>query len=337
MAITKFWAIKNTSNHDSLKGSIDYIVNKDKTTVTQEGRVWEPITQNERNDIAAILQREAGIVDDKDNQNTRTKEVVRKSVAESLYVPYSPIQDEETAGWTYNGENKEDTVTFINGLDNKAVVKVSSSKNYIVGMDNDKVIIKTPSKKDDLFYLVPRDAVMQNGLKYYNVTISAADIYDKCDSAGAVINSVPASEILKNYRVRYYRTDLSAAEAVEADQKRMAEKYHRYLGDNGIDPDHQSVVRTYETLLNEIEAVRFVIKKSDVIKQIDESTGRVEPIFGVSLFNAESRNPEIYSFVDFNLSGLQNSCTLQQVLDKVWPNRTGYVAVWCYFRDIATT
>jgi hypothetical protein len=76
---------------------------------------------------------------------------------------------------------------------------------------------------------------------------------------------------------------------------------------------------------------------SDVIKQIDESTGRVEPIFGVSLFNAESRNPEIYSFIDFNLSGLQNSCTLQQVLDKVWPNRTGYVAVWCYFRDIATT
>lgn len=76
---------------------------------------------------------------------------------------------------------------------------------------------------------------------------------------------------------------------------------------------------------------------SDVIKQIDESTGRVEPIFGVSLFNAESRNPEIYSFVDFNLSGLQNSCTLQQVLDKVWPNRNGYVAVWCYFRDIATT
>lgn len=76
---------------------------------------------------------------------------------------------------------------------------------------------------------------------------------------------------------------------------------------------------------------------SDVIKQINESTGRVEPIFGVSLFNAESRNPEIYSFVDFNLSGLQNSCTLQQVLDKVWPNRTGYVAVWCYFRDIATT
>lgn len=76
---------------------------------------------------------------------------------------------------------------------------------------------------------------------------------------------------------------------------------------------------------------------SDDIKQINESTGRVEPIFGVSLFNAESRNPEIYSFVDFNLSGLQNSCTLQQVLDKVWPNRTGYVAVWCYFRDIATT
>lgn len=76
---------------------------------------------------------------------------------------------------------------------------------------------------------------------------------------------------------------------------------------------------------------------SDDIKQINESTGRVEPIFGVSLFNAESRNPEIYSFVDFNLSGLQHSCTLQQVLDKVWPNRYGYVAVWCYFRDIATT
>ena len=76
---------------------------------------------------------------------------------------------------------------------------------------------------------------------------------------------------------------------------------------------------------------------SDDIKQIDESVGRVESIFGVSLFNAEPRNPEIYSFVDFNLSGLQHSCTLQQVLDKVWPNRTGYVAVWCYFRDIATT
>ena len=76
---------------------------------------------------------------------------------------------------------------------------------------------------------------------------------------------------------------------------------------------------------------------SDDIKQINESTGRVEPIFGVSLFNAESCNPEIYSFVDFNLSGLQHSCTLQQVLDKVWPNRTGYVAVWCYFRDITTT
>ena len=76
---------------------------------------------------------------------------------------------------------------------------------------------------------------------------------------------------------------------------------------------------------------------SDDIKQINESTGRVEPLFGVSLFNAEPRNPEIYSFVDFNLSGLRHSCTLQQVLDKVWPNRDGYVAVWCYFRDIATT
>lgn len=76
---------------------------------------------------------------------------------------------------------------------------------------------------------------------------------------------------------------------------------------------------------------------SDVIKQINESTGRIEPIFGVSLFNAEPHNPEIYSFVDFNLSGTQFSCTLQQVLDKVWPDRTGYVAVWCYFRDIATT
>lgn len=76
---------------------------------------------------------------------------------------------------------------------------------------------------------------------------------------------------------------------------------------------------------------------SDVIKQINESAGRIEPIFGVSLFNAEPHNPEIYSFVDFNLSGTQFSCTLQQVLDKVWPDRTGYVAVWCYFRDIATT
>ena len=76
---------------------------------------------------------------------------------------------------------------------------------------------------------------------------------------------------------------------------------------------------------------------SDDIKQINDSTCRVEPIFGVSLFNAKPRNPEIYSFVDFNLSGLQHSCALQQVLDKVWPDRTGYVAVWCYFRDIATT
>ena len=76
---------------------------------------------------------------------------------------------------------------------------------------------------------------------------------------------------------------------------------------------------------------------SDVIKQVNDSSGRVEPIFGVSLFNADPTNPEKYSFVDFNLSGTQYSCTLQQVLDKVWPNRTGYVAVWCYFRDIATT
>ena len=76
---------------------------------------------------------------------------------------------------------------------------------------------------------------------------------------------------------------------------------------------------------------------SDVIKQVNESVGRVEPIFGVSLFNAEPHNPEIYSFVDFNLSGTQFSCTLQQILDKVWPDRTGYVAVWCYFRNIATT
>lgn len=76
---------------------------------------------------------------------------------------------------------------------------------------------------------------------------------------------------------------------------------------------------------------------SDVIKQVNDSSGQVEPIFGVSLFNANPANPEKYSFVDFNLSGTQYSCTLQQVLDKVWPNRTGYVAVWCYFRDIATT
>lgn len=76
---------------------------------------------------------------------------------------------------------------------------------------------------------------------------------------------------------------------------------------------------------------------SDVIKQVNDSSGQVEPIFGVKLFNADSTNPEEYSFVDFNLSGTQYSCTLQQVLDKVWPNRTGYVAVWCYFRDIATT
>lgn len=76
---------------------------------------------------------------------------------------------------------------------------------------------------------------------------------------------------------------------------------------------------------------------SDDIKQIKELTDRVEPIFGVSLFNAEPYNPERYPFVDFDLSGLQHSCTLQQVLDKVWPNRDGYVAVWCYFRDIATT
>lgn len=76
---------------------------------------------------------------------------------------------------------------------------------------------------------------------------------------------------------------------------------------------------------------------SDVIKQVNDSSGQVEPIFGVSLFNADPANPEKYSFVDFNLSGTQYSCTLQQVLDKVWPNRTGYVAVWCYFRDIATT
>lgn len=76
---------------------------------------------------------------------------------------------------------------------------------------------------------------------------------------------------------------------------------------------------------------------SDVIKQVNDQSGGVEATFGVSLFNAEPTDPERYSFVDFDLSGTSRSCTLQQVLDKVWPNRDGYVAVWCYFRNIATT
>lgn len=76
---------------------------------------------------------------------------------------------------------------------------------------------------------------------------------------------------------------------------------------------------------------------SDVIKQVNDSSGQVERIFGVSVFNADPINPEKYSFVDFNLSGFRYSCTLQQVLDRALPNRTGYIAVWCYFRNIATT
>lgn len=76
---------------------------------------------------------------------------------------------------------------------------------------------------------------------------------------------------------------------------------------------------------------------SDVIKQVSDQSGGVEATFGVSLFNAEPTDPERYSFVDFDLSGTSRSCTLKQVLDKVWPNRDGYVAVWCYFRDVATT
>lgn len=76
---------------------------------------------------------------------------------------------------------------------------------------------------------------------------------------------------------------------------------------------------------------------SDVIKQVNSSTGQVETTLGVSLFNAEPTDPERYSFVDFDLSGTSHSCTLHQILDKVWPVRDGYVAVWCYFRNIATT
>lgn len=71
---------------------------------------------------------------------------------------------------------------------------------------------------------------------------------------------------------------------------------------------------------------------SDIIQQ----TNRAEFAFGINVYIAPSTNPTQYSFVDFNLAP-GYSCTVQQILDKVYQDRTGYVAVWIYFRNISTT
>lgn len=71
---------------------------------------------------------------------------------------------------------------------------------------------------------------------------------------------------------------------------------------------------------------------SDIIQQ----TNRAEFAFGINAYIAPSTKPTQYSFVDFNLAP-GYSCTVQQILDKVYQDRTGYVAVWIYFRDISTT
>ena len=71
---------------------------------------------------------------------------------------------------------------------------------------------------------------------------------------------------------------------------------------------------------------------SDIIQQ----TNRAEFTFGINVYIAPSTKPTQYSFVDFNLAP-GYSCTVQQILDKVYQDRTGYVAVWIYFRNISTT
>lgn len=71
---------------------------------------------------------------------------------------------------------------------------------------------------------------------------------------------------------------------------------------------------------------------SDIIQQ----TNRAEFAFGINVYIAPSTKPTKYSFVDFNLAP-GYSCTVQQILDKVYQDRTGYVAVWIYFRNISTT
>lgn len=71
---------------------------------------------------------------------------------------------------------------------------------------------------------------------------------------------------------------------------------------------------------------------SDIIQQ----TNRAEFAFGINVYIAPSTKPTQYSFVDFNLAP-GYSCTVQQILDKVYQDRTGYVAVWIYFRNISTT
>lgn len=71
---------------------------------------------------------------------------------------------------------------------------------------------------------------------------------------------------------------------------------------------------------------------SDIIQQ----TNRAEFAFGINVYIAPSTKPTQYSFVDFNLAP-GYSCTVQQILDKVYQDGTGYVAVWIYFRNISTT
>ena len=70
----------------------------------------------------------------------------------------------------------------------------------------------------------------------------------------------------------------------------------------------------------------------DIIQQ----TNNAEYAFGINVYMAPSTKPTQNSFVDFNLAP-GHSCTVQQILNKVYQNATGYVAVWIYFRNISTT
>ena len=70
----------------------------------------------------------------------------------------------------------------------------------------------------------------------------------------------------------------------------------------------------------------------DIIQQ----TNNAEYAFGINVYMAPSTKPTQNSFVDFNLAP-GHSCTVQQILNKIYQDATGYVAVWIYFRNISTT
>lgn len=89
---------------------------------------------------------------------------------------------------------------------------------------------------------------------------------------------------------------------------------------------------TYEPSMNQQV---FYAKKSNLSDKIEQLSGSVNPL-GINVFSAPSTKPNIYSFVDFNITK-GYSCTLEQVLKKVYSDTASFSPVWIYFRDIATT